>query len=162
MQSAYNHSLVLFYSAKSVSDHFMISEFFKFFFQKIIFFHCFEPYIAKVRNMRSEKNHFSCSLIVQNPIQTILRFQIFQVFFSKINFFTVSIPYTAQVRKVQSAYNQSLVLFYSAKSVSDHFMISEFFKFFFSKNHFFFTVSNPILQRWETWGQKKIIFRALW
>ena len=51
-------------------------------------------------------------------------------------FFTVSIPYTAQVRKVQSAKNHFLVLFYSAKSISDHFTISELFQVF-SKNQFF-------------------------
>ena len=74
---------------------------------------------------------------MQNPIQIILRFQIFQVFFQKINFFTVSILYTAQVRKVKSAKNHFLVLFYSAKSISDHFTISELFQVFFSKNQYF-------------------------
>ena len=74
---------------------------------------------------------------MQNPIQTILRFQIFQVFFLKINFFTVSIPYTAQVRKVQSAKNHFLVLFYRANFISDHFTISELFQVFFQKINFF-------------------------
>ena len=76
---------------------------------------------------------------MQNPIQTILRFQIFQVFFlQKLIFFTVSIPYTAQVRKVQSAKNHVLVLFYRAKSISDHFTISELFQVFFQKINFFY------------------------
>ena len=104
--------------------------------------------------MRTEKNLFWCPFIVQNPIQTMLRFQIFQVFFPNINIFTVLTPYTAQVRKVKSAKNHFLVLFYSAKSISDHFTISELFQFFFKKL-IFFTVSNPILQRWETWVQNK-------
>ena len=142
MRSAKNHFLVLFYSAKSSSDHFTISELssyfsknqffslfrflyckvkkqevrkkitfqsffivqnplqtilrfqniFNVFFQSINFFHGFEAYTAKVKNMRSEKNHFYCSFIVQNPIQTVLRFQIFHVFFRKFNCFTVSAP----------------------------------------------------------------------
>ena len=51
--------LVLFYSAKSISVQFTIWELFQVFFSKNInFFHCFEPYTAKVRSMRSEKNHF--------------------------------------------------------------------------------------------------------
>ena len=83
LKSVKNHFLVLFYSAKSISDHFTISEFFQVL-QKINFLHCFEPYTAKVKNMRSEKKViFSALLLVQNPIQTMLRFQIFQVFFSK-------------------------------------------------------------------------------
>ena len=68
----------------------------------------------------------------------MLRFQIVQFFFQKINFFTVSTPYTAKVRKVKSAKkNQFLMLFYSAKSISDHFTILETFQVFFSKNQFF-------------------------
>ena len=74
---------------------------------------------------------------MQNPIQTMLRFQIFQVFFQKINFFYCFDPYTAQVRKLKSAKNHLLMLFYSAKSISDHFTISEFFQVFFTKNQFF-------------------------
>ena len=58
VKSAENHFLVLFYIAKSISDHFTISELFQVFFQKTSFFHCFEPYTAKVRNMRSEKKSF--------------------------------------------------------------------------------------------------------
>ena len=74
---------------------------------------------------------------MQNPIQTMLRFQIFQVFFQKIKFFYCFDPYTAQVRKLKSAKNHSLVLFYSAKSISDFFTIPEFFQVFFTNNHFF-------------------------
>ena len=74
---------------------------------------------------------------MQNPIQTMLRLQTFQVFFQKIIFFTVLTPYSAQVRKVNSAKNHILVIFYSAKSISDHFTISELFQIFFSKHQFF-------------------------
>ena len=94
---------------------------------------------------------------MQNPIQSMLRFQIFQVFFFKnLIFFTVSNPYTAQVRKVKSPKKHFLVLFYSAKSISDLFTNSELFQVFFPKS-IFFTFSNPIMQRWETWGQKKSV-----
>ena len=68
---------------------------------------------------------------MQNPFQTILRFQkFFKFFFPTINFHCFE-PYTAKVRKVKSAKNNFLVLFYSAKSVSDHFTISKLFQVFF-------------------------------
>ena len=73
---------------------------------------------------------------MQNPIQTMLRLEIFKVFFQEINFFTVLTPCTAQVRKVKSAKNHFLVIFYSAKSISDHLTISDLFQVF-SKNCFF-------------------------
>ena len=37
-------------------------KFSKFISQKINFFHCFDPYTAKMRNMKSEKNIFSALL----------------------------------------------------------------------------------------------------
>ena len=46
-------------------------------------------------------------------------------------------PYTLQVRKVNSAKNHFLVLFYSARSISDHFTISELFQAFFFKKSIF-------------------------
>ena len=67
----------------------------------------------------------------------MLQFQIFQVFFLKLIFFTVSTPYTAQVRKVKSAKSHFFVLFYSAKSISEHFKISELFQVFFPKTQIF-------------------------
>ena len=84
---------------------------------------------------------FQCCFIVQNPILPLERpfndFKFFNFFFKKLIFFSVLTPYTAQVRKVKSAKNHFLVLFYSAKSISDHFTISETFQVFFSKNQFF-------------------------
>ena len=64
---------------------------------------------------------------MQNPIQTIWRFQIFQVFFRKIYFFYCFDPYTAQLRKIKSAKN-NLLLSYGAKTISDHFRNSNFFQ----------------------------------
>ena len=53
--------------------------------------------------MKSEKSHILVLLIAQNPIQTILRFQVFQFFLE--NFFYCFDPYTAQVKKMKSAKN---------------------------------------------------------
>ena len=64
---------------------------------------------------------------MQNPIETILRFQVFQAFFQKVNFLTVSTLYSKGEK------NHFLVLFYSAISVSDHFTISKLFQVFFEK-----------------------------
>ena len=112
-------------------------DFFKFFFKKSILFIVSNPILQRWETLGQKKINFSDLLFVQNPIQTMWRFQISQVFFQKINFFTVLIPYNAQVRKVSSAKNHFLVLFYSAKSISDHFTISELFQFLFSKYQFF-------------------------
>ena len=93
---------------------------------------------------------------MQNPIQTISRFQnFFNIFFQKINFFAVSKPV---LQRWEAWFQKKSIfspLFNSAKSFSDHFTISEHFQCFFFKISIFFTVSKPILQRWETWGQKK-------
>ena len=70
---------------------------------------------------------------MQNPIQTIIRFE---VFFRKINFFYCFDPYTAQVRKEKSAKNHFFVLSYGAKTISDHFTISNFFQNFKKKLNF--------------------------
>ena len=74
---------------------------------------------------------------MQNPIQTMLRFQIFQVFFQKINFFLLFRPLHCTGEKTEVSKNNLLMLFYSAKSISDHFTISEFFQVFFTKKQFF-------------------------
>ena len=136
-------------------------KFFKFFFQGVNFFTVSTPILHKVRNMRSEKNSFLVLFYSAKSNSDHFTISNFSSFFSKINFFTVLIPYTAQVRKVQSAKNLSLVLFYRANLFQTILRFQNFFKFFFQKINFF-TVSNPILQRWETWGQKQIIFSALW
>ena len=85
-----SHFLVLFYSAKSNSDHFTISELFKYFFSKNQFFLLFRSLYCKGEKHEFRKNQFSVLFfIVQNPFQTILRFQnIFNVFFSKYQFFS--------------------------------------------------------------------------
>ena len=72
---------------------------------------------------------------MQNPFQTILRFQNFFDFFQKIIFFHCFEPYTAKMRNMKSEKNHLLVLFYSAKSNSDHFTISNFSSF--SPKNFF-------------------------
>ena len=122
---------------------------FQVFFRKINFFFnvSFRTLYSKgEKHEVREKIIFYCSFIVQNPFQTILRFQkFFKFFFPTINFHCFE-PYTAKVRKVKPAKNNFLVLFYSAKSVSDHFTISKLSQVFF-RTIFFFTVSNPILQR---------------
>ena len=61
------------------------------------------------------------SVVQCKKIETILRFQIIQVFFQKVNFLTVSTLYCTGEK------NLFLVLFYSAKSVSDHYTISKLF-----------------------------------
>ena len=97
---------------------------------------------------------------MQNPIQTMLRLQNFQVFFSKNSFcFTVSTPYTAQVRKVTWAKNHFSVLFNSAKSISDHFTISELFQVF-SKNQFF-SLFRPLYCKGEKHEVRKKSFLLL-
>ena len=95
---------MLFYSAKSISDHFTISE-------------------------------------------------LFQVFFSKNQFFSLFRTLCCKVEKHVVRKQSFLVLFYSAKSNSDHVSI------FFEKLNFF-TVSTPILHKWEKWSQQKITFEC--
>ena len=80
---------MLFYSAKSNSDHVNISNFSSFFFKTLIFFAVSTPYTAQVRKVKSAKNHFQCSFIVQNPFQTTLRFQNFFKFLLKNQFFSL-------------------------------------------------------------------------
>ena len=86
--------------------------------------------------MRSEKIIFSALLQCKIQFRPCYDFKLFKFFFQKIIFLTVLTPYTAQVRKVNSAKNHILVIFYSAKSISDHITISELFQVF-SKNQFF-------------------------
>ena len=113
--------------------------FFNIFFSKNQFFSLFRSLYCKGEKHEFRKNRLSVLFfIVQNPFQTILRFQIFfNIFFQKINFFAVSKPvlqrWEAWVQK------KSLIspLFYSAKSISDHFTITELFQVFFSKSQFF-------------------------
>ena len=90
---------------------------------------------------------------MQNPIETILRFQIFQVFFQKVNFFIVSTLYGTGEK------NYILVLFYSAKSVSDHLTISKLFQVFFEK--LFFQYFEPYTPKVSKKKSKKIFFSAL-
>ena len=125
-------------------------------FQKIYFFTVSIPYTAQLRKVKSAKNHFLLLFYSAKSISDHFTIsELFQDFsFKKLICFIVLTPYTAQVRKVKSTKNHFLVLFYSAKSLSDHFTIPELFKSFFFKNSIFFTVSNLKLQRWETWGQK--------
>ena len=56
MKPEKNHCLVLFCSAKSNTNHFTISKIFQVIFSKNQFFHCFDPYTAQVRKMKSAKN----------------------------------------------------------------------------------------------------------
>ena len=138
---------MLFYRAKSISDHFKISKFFKNF-----FFH-FRPLYCKGEKLEVRKKIIIlCSFLVQSSIQTILRFQNFSKFFfyKKSIFFTVSNPYTAKVRNMQSEKNYFLVLLYSARSNSDQFTISKPFHMFYFVKSNFFTVSTSILQKRET------------
>ena len=97
------------------------------------FFHCFTPYTAQVRKVKSAKNHFSVVFYSAKSISDHFTISNFSSFFKKKIFFTVSTPYTAQVRKVKSAKNYFLVFFYSAKSISDHFRNSNFFQNFLKK-----------------------------
>ena len=76
--------LVLFYSAKSNSDHVTISIFSSFFFQKINFFYCFDPYTAQVRKLKSAKNHFLVLFYSAKSISDHFTIsELFQVFFFK-------------------------------------------------------------------------------
>ena len=131
-----------------------------FFFKKLIFFIVLTPYTAQVRKEKSAKNHFLvifCSAKSISDHFTIS--EIFQVFWK--NQFSLFRTLYCKGEKHEVRKKSFLVLFYSAISISDQFTIWELFQVFFSKHQFFFTVSNPILQRWEAWGQKKIIFSAL-
>ena len=85
--------LVLFYSAKSNSDHVTTSNFSNFF-QKIIFFTVLTPYTAQVRKVNSAKNHILVIFYSAKSISDHLTIsELFQVFFYKTSiFFTVSNP----------------------------------------------------------------------
>ena len=162
VKSAKNNFLVLFYSAKSVSDHFTISEIFQVFFRTVNF-HCFKPYTAKVRKVKSEKNHsLVIFYIAKSNSDHFTISKLFQVFFrTVIFFFTVLTFYTAQVRKVKSAKNNFLVLFNSAKSVSDHFTISKFFQVFFRTINFFHCFDLLYCTGEKSEVSKKQLFSAL-
>ena len=124
-----NHILVLFYRAKSISDHFTISELFQVFIQKS-FFSLFRTLYCKVEKHDVRKKSFLVLFDSAKSNSDHFTISNFSSFFSKINFFTVSTPYTAQVKKVMWAKNHFLVFFYSAKSISDHFRNSNFFQNF--------------------------------
>ena len=97
---------------------------------------------------------------MQNPIQTMLQIQI-KFFFKKINFLLLFRPPILHRWEKWSQQKKTLfLLFYSAKSISNHFTISELFHVFFRKI-IFFTVLTPILQKWEKWSQQKINLRVL-
>ena len=118
--------------------------FFKFFFEKLIFFTVLTPYNALVRKVDPAKNHFLVLFYSANSISdhfTIL--ELFQVFFRKISIFHCFDPDTAKVRNMKSGKKRFSVLFYSAKSISDHFTISNFSSF--SRNYFFLLLRPPIL-----------------
>ena len=127
-----SHFLVLFYSAKSNSDHFTISELFQCFFSKYQFFSRFRSLYCKGEKHEFRKNQFSVLFfIVQNPFQTILRFQnIFNVFFSKYQLFSRFWSLYCKGEKHEVRKKSFLVLFYSAKSNSDRVKISDFSSFF--------------------------------
>ena len=160
VKSAKNRFLVLFYSAKSISDHFTISEIFQVFFKKSIFFTVSNPILQRWEIWGQKK----IILVLFNSAKSISDqftiWEFFQVFWKKSNFSLFRTLY-CKGEKHEVRKKSFLVLFYSAISISDQFTIWELFQVFFSKHQFFFTVSNPILQRWEAWGQKKIIFSAL-
>ena len=154
--------LVLFYSAKSISVQFTIWELFQvFFLKKHQFFSLFRTLYCKGEKHEVRKKSFlvlfysAKSISVQFTI-----WELFQFFFSKHQFFSLFRTLYCKGEKHEVRKKSFLVLFYSAKSISVQFTIENFFNFFF-QNINFFTVSNPILQSWEAWGQKKIIFSAV-
>ena len=115
-----NHFLVLFYSAKSISDHFTISEFFQVFFQKINFFSLFRTLYCKGEKHEVRKKSFLVlfySAKSNSDHVTISNFSSF--FFEKLIFVYCFDPYTAQVRKMKSAKNNIWVLSYGAKTISE-------------------------------------------
>ena len=115
----------------------------KFFFEKIIFFNVSTPILQRWETGSQKKLFFSAFFLVQNQFRLFYDFK-FLKFFSKIIFFTVSTPYTAQVEKWSQQNNHFLMLFYSAKSISDHFTISNISSFFFQK-FIFLLFWRPIL-----------------
>ena len=119
----------------------------KFFFRKINFL-LFRPICCK--GEKREVREKSFLMLFYSAKFNWDRFTIsnFSSFFQKVNFLTASTLYCTGEK------NHFLVIFQSAKSVSDHFTISIFFQVFFRKINFF-TISNPILLRWETRSQKK-------
>ena len=152
---------VLFYSAKSNSDHFTISNFSSFSFKKLIFLLFRPPRLHRWEMWSQQKINFLCSFIVHYPSQTILPCQNFSMFFfRKINFFHCFGHYTAKVRNMSSEKKSFFGSFLVQNPFETILQFQKFSKFFLKKS-IFFTVSTPILQRWETWSQQKITFSAL-
>ena len=160
VQSAKNHSLVLFYSAKSVSDHITISELFQVFFSKNQFFSLFRTLYCKGEKHDVRKKSFLVLFDSAKSNSDHFTISNFSSFFKKLIFFTVSTPYTAQVRKVKSAKNHFFVFFYSAKSISDHFRNSNFFQNFLKNLKFSQYASNgkcvEYAKLYTTQNQRKI------
>ena len=130
--------LMLFCSAISISDHFTITKFFKFFFSKNQFFSLFQPLYCKgEKHEVRRKSCFSAFCSAKSISDHFTISKLYQVFFRKINFFHCFDPFNAKVRNMKSEGNHVLVLFCSAKSISDHFTISKLFQVFFLKNQIF-------------------------
>ena len=131
-------------------------KFFKFFFQKIPFLLFRSPILhsSQVRKLKPAKNQFLVLLYSAKSISDQFTIsKLFQVFFWKINFFHSFEPYAAKVKNVKSEKKSFLALFYSAKSNTHYFTISSFFRFFF-------TLSTPILHKWEKWSPQKLTFEC--
>ena len=135
----------LFYSAKSFSDHFTISEPFQCFFWKYQFFSRFRSLYCKGEKHEVRKKSFLVLFYSAKSNSDRVKISDFSsFFFENLIFFNVSAP-ILHTWETWGQQKITLVLFYSAKSSSDHFTISELFKLFFKKS-IFFTVSIPILQ----------------
>ena len=93
-------------------------------------FHCFEPYITKVRNMRSEKKSFLVLFKSAKSNSDHVTISNFSSFFQKINFFLLFRPPILRKWEKWSQQKNLWVLSYGAKSISVHFRNSIFFKTF--------------------------------
>ena len=136
--------------------------FFKFFFlKKHQFFSLFRTLYCKGEKHEVRKKSFlvlfysAKSISVQFTI-----WELFQVFFSKKHqFFSLFRTLYCKGEKHEVRKKSFLVLFKVQNPFQTNLRFENFFKFF--QKIKFFTVSNPIWQRWEAWGQKKISFSAL-
>ena len=122
MRSEIKSFLVLFYSAKSISHHFTISEFFQVFFSKNQFFSLFRALYCKGEKHEVRKKSF---LVLFYSAKSISDH--FTISFNY--FFYCFDPYTARVRKMESA-KKIWALSYGTKTISHHFRNSNFFQFF--------------------------------
>ena len=129
-----NHFLVLFHSAKSISNYFRTIKIFGIFFLKNSkFLYLLTPTLPRWRKVNSTKKHlwllFHSAKSISYQFRTPKNFGIF---FSKIWNFVFQTLYCIG-EKSEINKKSFLVLFYSAKPISDHFRTLKNFEKFSKK-----------------------------